>query len=90
MYNICCKSLLETLQKAAQGGNILQNRIFNRVAFLRRQAGLTQSQLAKEMGVPPQWISKIERGEIETCNISLLNGLKLSAALNVSPWELVR
>ena len=68
----------------------MSDRLFNRVAYLRRQAGLTQSQLANEINVPPQWISKIERGEIDTSNISLLNGLKLAAALNVSPWELVR
>ena len=67
-----------------------KSRALNRLAFLRRQAGLTQTQLANEMDMPPQWISKIECGKINICNISLCNGLKLSVALDVNVWELIR
>ena len=62
----------------------------NRVAFIRRQAGLTQTELANKVEMPPQWISKIERGAVNIRNISFINALKLADALKVDAHELMR
>ena len=67
-----------------------ENETLNRVAFLRKRLGLTQTELARKVEVPPQWISKVERNEVKICNISFVNGMRLAQALNINAWELLR
>lgn len=53
---------------------------------VRKQAGLTQEQLANSAGVDRTYISLVERG-INQPSIRIL--FKLAAALDVSPTELI-
>ena len=54
---------------------------------LRRDRGLSQEQLAAKAGLHRAYVGRVERGEQ---NISLDNILRLAAALEVDPSELVR
>jgi transcriptional regulator with XRE-family HTH domain len=53
---------------------------------LRREAGLTQEELAKKSGVSRGVISRIERTSIET--VLVKNLVLLAKALSVEPWAL--
>lgn len=56
-------------------------------ARLRRDAGLTQEQLAERSGFSQQYISDLERG---LCNPTVVTLYELAEALGVSHLELVR
>ncbi len=56
-------------------------------ARLRRDAGLTQEQLAERSGFSQQYISDLERG---LCNPTIVTLYELATALGVSQVELVR
>lgn len=46
----------------------------------RKSIGITQKQLAEKIGVPPRYISKFERGEVE---ISLTTFIQLTEAIGL-------
>lgn len=52
---------------------------------MRKQKGLTQKQLAEEVGANIRWVQKIEAGEIKLENITFLNAIKLIRAL--TPYD---
>jgi transcriptional regulator with XRE-family HTH domain len=58
-----------------------------RVRAQREKAGWSQMALAERVGLHFTYISSVERGER---NISLLNIVRLAAALGVDPSTLVR
>jgi XRE family transcriptional regulator, regulator of sulfur utilization len=63
----------------------------NRIIFgqtirdLRHKGGMTLAKLAKLAHIHPSYLADVERGER---NLSLLNILKLAAALRVHPRKL--
>ncbi len=52
---------------------------------MRKQKGLTQKQLAEQIGVNPRWVQKVESGEIKLENITFMNAIKLIRAL--TPYD---
>lgn len=48
---------------------------------MRKEKGLTQKQLAEQIGVNIRWVQKLEAGEIKLENITFLNAVKLIMAL---------
>ncbi|MEA3030149.1 MAG: hypothetical protein QOG13_1474 [Sphingomonadales bacterium] len=56
-------------------------------ARLRREAGLTQEQLAERCGLSQQYLSDLERGKLNPTVVTLY---ELATALGVSHVELVR
>lgn len=62
----------------------LVRQIGRRVAELRRTTGLTQAQLAEQIGVSVQYISRVELGT----NLTIHTLVKLANALRVQPTEL--
>ena len=48
---------------------------------MRKEKGLTQKQLAEQIGVNIRWVQKLEAGEIKLENITFLNAIKLIRAL---------
>ena len=48
----------------------------------RREAGLTQAELAKRLGVVPSWVAKVEIGERR---LDLVEFVALSRALKLDP-----
>ena len=52
---------------------------------MRKAQGLTQKQLAEQIGVNPRWVQKLEAGEIKLENITFLNAIKLIRAL--TPYD---
>lgn len=48
---------------------------------MRKKNGLTQKQLADQVGVNIRWVQKLEAGEIKLENITFLNAVKLLLAL---------
>lgn len=52
---------------------------------MRKNRGLTQKQLAEQIGVNIRWVQKIEGGEIKLENITFLNAIKLIRAL--TPYD---
>lgn len=52
---------------------------------MRKQRGLTQKQLAEQIGVNPRWVQKLESGEIKLENITFMNAIKLIRAL--TPYD---
>ena len=56
-------------------------------ARLRRQAGLTQEQLAERCGLSQQYLSKLESGRRNPTVVTLY---EIATALGVSHVELVR
>lgn len=52
---------------------------------LRKNKGMTQRELAEEIGVNIRWIQKLEAGEIKLENITFLNAIKLITAL--TPYD---
>ena len=55
------------------------------VKELRKRQGLTQKQLAEQIGVNIRWVQKLEAGEIKLENITFLNAIKLIRAL--TPYD---
>lgn len=52
---------------------------------MRKNKGMTQRELAEEIGVNIRWIQKLEAGEIKLENITFLNAIKLITAL--TPYD---
>lgn len=55
------------------------------VKEMRKNRGLTQKQLAEQIGVNIRWVQKLEGGEIKLENITFLNAIKLIRAL--TPYD---
>lgn len=55
------------------------------VTEMRKNRGLTQKQLAEQIGVNIRWVQKLEGGEIKLENITFLNAIKLIRAL--TPYD---
>jgi transcriptional regulator with XRE-family HTH domain len=58
-----------------------------RLVAARQKAGLTQTALARSLGLPQSFVAKYERGERRIDVIELLD---ISAALKLDPVRLVR
>ena len=58
----------------------------DRVRTLRKQAGLSQEELAAACGLHRTYVGAVERGER---NISLLNIVQFAHALRVKPADLL-
>lgn len=52
------------------------------VPELRKQAGMTQKELADKMDTNTRWIQKVEHGEISVRNISLIKAVSLIKAFS--------
>ncbi len=63
-----------------------RKKVGERVRQLRKEAGLSQEELADIAGLHRTYIGAIERGER---NISLINIVQLARALRVKPAELL-
>lgn len=70
-------------------GRDCHNRPITRLEWYRRGAGLTQSQVAKQAGVTPRLIQKIEAGEYLADNVTAKNLLAIADALNIEMRELL-
>ena len=57
-----------------------------RLAYLRKQKGMSQEMLALESGLARSYLGGVERGDR---NIALLNICRLADALSVPPGELL-
>lgn len=55
---------------------------------LRKRAGLTQVQLAKQTGIAQTTLSGYENGRYDIHSMTLDNALRLSRALKCCPYEL--
>lgn len=55
---------------------------------LRKRAGLTQVQLAKQTGIAQTTLSGYENGRYDIHSMTLDNALRLSRALKCRPYEL--
>ena len=60
-----------------------------KLTALRTKRGLTQAQLSEKSGINKMQISRIERGDIKTKNVSLGNAAALAAALDVKIEDLL-
>lgn len=56
------------------------------VSDARKQAGLTQRDLAERLGKPPSFVAKIETGERR---LDLVEFVAIARALNLSPAEFI-
>ncbi|MGP4030097.1 helix-turn-helix domain-containing protein [Actinomadura sp. 3N407] len=61
--------------------------IGRRAKRARLRLGMTQADLAADLGRTQGWVSKMERGQIELDRVGLLN--QLSAALHIHPNDLI-
>lgn len=61
----------------------------DKIAYLRRRVNLTQTELAKRIGVAQSWVTKLERGEVSRENITLKRAVVLADALDVDVRELL-
>lgn len=52
---------------------------------MRKGKGLTQKQLAEQIGVNIRWVQKLEAGDTKLENITFLNAIKLIRAL--TPYD---
>lgn len=66
--------------------NDAQRQFGETVRQLRKEAGLSQEELARKAGINRTYLSDVERGER---NISLQNIVRLATALNTTPGELL-
>lgn len=57
----------------------------NMIKEMRKEKGLTQKQLAEQIGVNVRWVQKLENGEIQLENIRFLNAIRLIRAL--TPYD---
>lgn len=67
---------------------LVMTRVGERLKELRRQAMLTQEELAEKSGVGITTINRIEKGHVDDPHFSTLR--KLAVALRVPAEELVR
>lgn len=56
---------------------------------LRKAKGISQDELSRLSGVNKMQISRIERGDTDIKNMTLINALRISDALGVDPHVLI-
>lgn len=55
------------------------------IKAMRKEKGLTQKQLAEQIGTNVRWVQKLEAGDIKIENITFLRAVKLIKAL--TPYD---
>ena len=55
------------------------------IKAMRKEKGLTQKQLAEQIGTNARWVQKLEAGDIKIENITFLRAVKLIKAL--APYD---
>ena len=80
------------MDNKAQGGNNEQARIYNRLAVLRAERGLTRQELASAVGVNYQTIGFLERGDYNPSltlafALSEFFGVPIEAIFSVQPFR---
>jgi transcriptional regulator with XRE-family HTH domain len=63
----------------------IKRAVGRRIKIVRQRSGLTQDQLAEQVGLSPKYISGIERG-VENPTMDIL--IRLAKALEVEPYDL--
>jgi transcriptional regulator with XRE-family HTH domain len=63
----------------------IKRAVGKRIKIVRQRSGLTQDQLAEQVGLSPKYISGIERG-VENPTMDIL--LRLAKMLGVEPYDL--
>ena len=63
----------------------IKRAVGKRIKIVRQRNGLTQDQLAEQVGLSPKYISGIERG-VENPTMDIL--LRVAKALEVEPYDL--
>ena len=63
----------------------IKRAVGKRIKIVRQRSGLTQDQLAEEVGLSPKYISGIERG-VENPTMDIL--IRLAKVLGVEPYDL--
>lgn len=63
----------------------IKRAVGKRIKIVRQRSGLTQDQLAEQVGLSPKYISGIERG-VENPTMDIL--IRLAKALEVEPYDL--
>ena len=59
-----------------------------RIVFYRKLKSMTQEKLAEEVGITPQYLSRIENGGYSK-NVSLSTLMKIAGVLNVTMSQLM-
>ena len=67
----------------------MPNRIAQILKARRKELGLTQTEVARECGIELQAYQKFEYGLRPFENCRMLTGLKVCAALELDPYELL-
>ena len=57
--------------------------------YIRKKLGLTQQELAVEMGVTQSYISKLENNKEMICNLTLKNVAQIAKKMDICPMELI-
>lgn len=63
----------------------IKRAVGKRIKIVRQRSGLTQDQLAEQVGLSPKYISGIERG-VENPTMDIL--IRLAKVLGVEPYDL--
>jgi transcriptional regulator with XRE-family HTH domain len=64
-----------------------QRAIVSAIATARREAKLSQRQLARKLGVPPNWIQRIESLQRR---VDVAEFIAIARAVNIEPGALLR
>ena len=79
---MCCRRILPL----KRGGSMdIKGAVGKRIKIVRQRRGLTQDQLAEQVGLSPKYISGIERG-VENPTMDIL--IRLAKVLGVEPYDL--
>ena len=73
------------LSRMRGGGMDIKRAVGKRIKTVRQRNGLTQDQLAEQVGLSPKYISGIERG-VENPTMDILH--RVAKGLRVEPYDL--
>lgn len=71
--------------RAFKYDKVLTRKFGQKIAFLRKNANLTQDELAFKVNISPSYLSSIERG---VCDTTISTAKRLAKALGISLSEL--